>query len=179
MTLSNRTAAIALAATLTAPLAVAIPELGAAPQAQAATTIATTETSTTETSTTPSKRASRAAAREALSDRTMALAAKHKGVPYRRGGTTPRGFDCSGFTRFVYDKLHKRIPRTSQQQFNAARRVKHPRVGDLIFYHSSRSGSVYHVAIYAGHRKVWHSTRPGERVRKTGISARHWTAGRY
>jgi cell wall-associated NlpC family hydrolase len=108
----------------------------------------------------------------------MRVAAEYKGVPYRAGGTTRRGFDCSGFTRRVYADLHKQIPRTSQQQYNRADRVAHPRIGDLIFFHSS-GGSVYHVAIYAGHGQIWHSTRPGERVRKTRIYSSHWTAGRY
>jgi cell wall-associated NlpC family hydrolase len=100
-------------------------------------------------------------------------------VPYRSGGTTPRGFDCSGFTRYVFAKLHKQLPHSSQAQFNRADRVRHPRVGDLIFYHSGSGGAVYHVAIYAGHGQVWHATRPGERVRKTKIYSRHWTAGRF
>lgn len=172
MSLFNRAAGITLAATLTVPLAAALPVFVSPSQAEAATTVvAPTHV--------PSKRASRVAAREALSDRTMVIAAKYKGVPYRAGGTTPRGFDCSGFTRFVYAKIDKRLPRSSQQQFNAADRVNHPRVGDLIFYHSSRGGSVYHVAIYAGRGQVWHSTRPGERVRKTKIYTRNWTAGRF
>jgi peptidoglycan DL-endopeptidase CwlO len=120
-----------------------------------------------------------AAQRASFGERSMAVAARYEGVPYRAGGTTPRGFDCSGYTRFVYAKLDKRIPRSSQQQYRAAERVHRPRVGDLIFYHSGGRGSVYHVAIYAGRGKVWHSTRPGEDVRKTKIHSRTWTAGRY
>jgi cell wall-associated NlpC family hydrolase len=112
-------------------------------------------------------------------ERTMRIAAEYEGVPYRSGGTSPRGFDCSGFARFVYGKLHLHIPRSSQEQYDAAHRVRHPRVGDLIFYHYGRGGSVYHVGIYAGHGKVWHSPRPGERVRKERIWTRNWTAGRY
>jgi cell wall-associated NlpC family hydrolase len=108
------------------------------------------------------------------------VASRYQGVPYRYGGTTPRGFDCSGFTRFVFAQLHKRLPRTAQEQFDAAHRVQHPRVGDLLFYHSgSRRGHVYHVGIYAGHGKVWHAPRPGERVGKTRIYSGSWTAGRF
>lgn len=114
------------------------------------------------------------------SERTMKVAAKYEGVPYRRGGTTPHGFDCSGYTRHVFAKLGERLPRTSQQQYRQAKRVKHPRVGDLLFYHSgSRSGPVHHVAIYAGNDRVWHAPNPGTRVKKGKIYAKYVTAGRY
>ena len=111
--------------------------------------------------------------------RAVRVAAEYRGVPYRSGGTSPRGFDCSGFARFVYGKLDKHIPRSSQEQYDAAHRVGRPRVGDLIFYHSGRGGSVYHVGIYAGHHRVWHSPRPGETVRKERIWTSNWTAGRF
>jgi len=119
------------------------------------------------------------APRRSFGERVVRVAAEYKGVPYRYGGTSPRGFDCSGYARYVYGKLHKHIPRSSQEQYNAAHRVRHPHIGDLIFYHSGRSGSVYHVGIYAGHNQVWHSPRPGEQVRKERIWTQYWTAGRY
>lgn len=112
-------------------------------------------------------------------DRVISAASKFKGTPYRYGGTTPRGFDCSGYTRYVYGKLHKKLPRTSQQQFKRAHRVTHPQIGDLIFYHHGRGGPVYHVGIYAGPGRVWHAPHPGDRVRNGKIYASHWTAGRY
>jgi cell wall-associated NlpC family hydrolase len=116
----------------------------------------------------------------AFGDRVISLASTFKGTPYRYGGTTPRGFDCSGFTRYVYAKFHKKLPRTAQQQFNRAHKVKQPRVGDLLFYHSgSKRGPVYHVVIYAGDHRVWHAPNPGTPVKKGKIYSSHWTAGRY
>jgi cell wall-associated NlpC family hydrolase len=116
----------------------------------------------------------------AFGDRVVAVAAKFQGTPYRYGGTTPHGFDCSGFTRYVYAKFHKRLPRTAQQQFNRAQRVDQPRVGDLLFYHrGSKRGPVYHVVIYAGGGRVWHAPNPGTPVKKGKIYSSHWTAGRY
>ena len=116
----------------------------------------------------------------AFGDRVISVAAKFKGTPYRFGGTTPRGFDCSGFTRYVYAKFDKKLPRTAQQQFNRAHKVKQPRVGDLLFYHSgSKRGPVYHVVIYAGDHRVWHAPNPGTPVKKGKIYSSHWTAGRY
>ncbi|MBA3742816.1 C40 family peptidase [Sporichthya sp.] len=175
MSLPKRAAGITLAATLTLPVAASTLDLRGSSQAEATTTVAAVERAPA-----PSPRANRAAARAALSERTIKVASRYKGVPYRFGGTTPRGFDCSGYTRFVFAKLHKKLPRTSQQQFNAAHRVKHPRVGDLLFYHSgSRNGPVYHVVIYAGHSRVWHAPNPGTRVKRGKIYAQHWTAGRF
>ncbi len=178
MNLPKHAAVLTLAAAVTVPLGASVPSLrGTAPQAQAATT---TTVASAERASAPPARADRSRARAIFAERTIAVASRYKGVPYRTGGTTPNGFDCSGYTRFVFDKLNKRIPRTSQQQFHAAQRVKHPRVGDLLFYHSgSRKGPVYHVGIYAGGGKVWHAANPGTRVKKGKIYAKHWTAGRF
>ncbi|HUR74966.1 MAG TPA: C40 family peptidase [Sporichthya sp.] len=175
MSLFKRAAGITLGATLTASLAASALDLGDSSQARASTTVAAAERAPA-----PAYRASRAHARAVFGARTVEVASHYQGVPYRYGGTTPRGFDCSGFTRFVYGKLHKRLPRTAQEQFNHAHPVKHPRVGDLLFYHSgSRKGHVYHVVIYAGHDRVWHAPNPGTSVKKGKIYSRHWTAGRY
>lgn len=178
MRLSTTTAGFALAAALTAPL-------GAPSTATAAPGFGTPGTTTPVESPAehhakqPAKAGKQKHSRLSFGERTVRVAANYQGVPYRSGGSSPRGFDCSGFTRYVFAKLHKKLPRSSQQQYNAADRVRVPRVGDLIFYHSGRGGSVYHVAIYAGHGRVWHATRPGERVSKTKIYTRYWTAGRY
>jgi cell wall-associated NlpC family hydrolase len=169
---STRTAGIALAVALSAPLGASPANAAPVPNDSRHPTTAAAEHGVR-------KHHHQRPNRLTFGERTVRVAAEYKGVPYRRGGTSPRGFDCSGFTRFVYGKLHQHIPRSSQEQYNAAHFVRHPQIGDLIFYHSGRGGSVYHVAIYAGHGKVWHSPRPGERVRKERIWTRSWTAGRY
>jgi len=81
------------------------------------------------------------------------------GTPYVWGGTTPRGFDCSGFTSYVYKKAGmKTLPRTSGQQKAAVKRVSSPKVGDLIFFSANPGGSrVTHVGIYAGNNTVMHA----------------------
>jgi cell wall-associated NlpC family hydrolase len=105
-------------------------------------------------------------------DRVVHIAASKQGTPYRYGATGPRAFDCSGFTRWVYSKTGRHLPRTSSAQAAAARHVNRAdrRPGDLVFFRSG--GHVYHVAIYAGHNSVWHSPRPGERVHRERI----WTS---
>lgn len=87
--------------------------------------------------------------------RALSLAKTFCGrTPYVYGGTTPRGFDCSGLTQYVYRKQGIRIPRTAQAQRGAMRRISRAsaRPGDLVFFHSGRS--VYHVGIYAGNGKM-------------------------
>ncbi len=104
----------------------------------------------------------------------MAVAARYRGVPYRAGGTSPRtGFDCSGYTRYVFAQLGIAIPRVSRQQYASMIHISRAQAvpGDLVFFHSG-SGRVYHAAIYAGANSVWHSPFPGRRVTRERI----WTS---
>jgi cell wall-associated NlpC family hydrolase len=97
------------------------------------------------------------------------VADNYGGVPYVRGGTTPKGFDCSGYTKHVFAQLGVTLPRVSAQQYAWADRVSFDdrKVGDLMFW--SNGGGVHHVAIYAGDGKMWDSPRPGRRVGKSTI----------
>jgi len=85
-------------------------------------------------------------------------------TPYVVGGTTPDGFDCSGFTRYVYGKLGITLPRTSAEQFLGGESVpfEEARPGDLLFYDTMGTGHVSHVAIYLGGDLIVHAT--GEEV---------------
>ena len=93
----------------------------------------------------------------------------YSGVPYVRGGTTPKGFDCSGYTSYVFAKFGIDLPRTAAAQAKWADKVSASdrKVGDLMFWHGS--GGVYHVGIYAGDGKMWDSPYPGRRVGKKSI----------
>lgn len=116
-------------------------------------------------------RAQRIAQRKRFANRVIAKARSRAGSPYVYGATGPRAFDCSGLTQWVYGKVGKRLPRTSDAQAGAVRRVRKPRRGDLVFFHNG--GNVYHVGIYAGRNKIWHASRPGHPVAKDPI----WTSG--
>ena len=104
-------------------------------------------------------------------NRVVRIAASKRGAPYQWGAAGPRRFDCSGLTQWVFGRIGKRLPRTAASQARATRRISagQRRRGDLVFFHSG--GRVYHVGIYAGRNKVWHSPRPGRRVSKERI----WT----
>ncbi|WP_432944591.1 C40 family peptidase [Kribbella sp. CA-253562] len=106
-------------------------------------------------------------------------AAKLKGTPYRYGGTTPKGFDCSGYTGYVYKKAGKKLPRTSRQQYSATKHLsrKAAKPGDLVFFKSG-GGSVYHVGIYAGGNMLWHASKPGRPVAKAKIWSSNVAFGR-
>ncbi|WP_112241249.1 C40 family peptidase [Kribbella monticola] len=111
--------------------------------------------------------------------RVLREAAKLKGTPYRYGGTTTRGLDCSGYTGLVYKRAGKKLPRTSRQQYSATRHLsrKAAKPGDLVFFKSG-GGSVYHVGIYAGGNMLWHASKPGRPVAKAKIWSSNVAFGR-
>lgn len=121
---------------------------------------------------------SRSARFAARARKVMRVGRSLKGTPYRYGGSTPRGFDCSGFTMYVYRKAGVRLTHSATAQMHKARRIKKQNVrrGDLVFF---RSGSrAYHVGIYAGKGRVMHSPRPGKTVRVDKIWTSRVTYGR-
>lgn len=101
----------------------------------------------------------------------------YAGVRYVSGGTTPNGFDCSGYTKYVFGQLGIELPRVASSQYNWATKVpaSQARVGDLVFFHSG--GGVYHVGIYAGDGTVWHAPYPGKSVEKKRIWTKNVTYG--
>ncbi|MDQ1012253.1 cell wall-associated NlpC family hydrolase [Streptomyces sp. V4I23] len=105
--------------------------------------------------------------------KALKVAASKKGSPYRFGAVGPHRFDCSGLTQYSYKKAGKKLPRTAQQQYNRTRHVSasQRKRGDLVFFHSG--GYVYHVGIYAGRGRIWHSPKTGDVVRLAKI----WTRG--
>jgi cell wall-associated NlpC family hydrolase len=88
--------------------------------------------------------------------------------PYRWGGASPSGFDCSGFAMYVYRRAGMRsLPHNAQAQRDSSRmrRISRgaARPGDLVFYLSG--GYAYHVAVYAGRGKQYAATEPGQKIR--------------
>lgn len=101
--------------------------------------------------------------------KVLSVAKSKKGKPYRWGASGPKAFDCSGYTRWVYKKVGVKLPHSSKAQVAKTKRIKKPRKGDLVFFHSG--GRVYHVGIYAGKGKIWHAPNSGGKVRLQKI----WT----
>lgn len=101
------------------------------------------------------------------------------GVRYRRGGTNAEeGFDCSGFTRYVFEhSLGLILPRRADEQAAAPGLVKIKRddlqPGDLVFFNTLRR-TFSHVGIYIGEDKFIHAPRSGSNVRVEDMSTKYW-----
>ena len=110
-----------------------------------------------------------------LSQNSVCSTAKLQlGKPYAWGGDTPLdGFDCSGFSQYVYGKEGVRIPRTALEQYASLTPVKHLQDGDLVFF-KTFGHRVSHVGIYLGHGYFIHSPKTGERIRIDNIDEPYW-----
>jgi cell wall-associated NlpC family hydrolase len=105
----------------------------------------------------------------------VAEAKKYLGLPYIYGGSTPAGFDCSGYTQYVYKNgAGISIPRVSRDQANYGISVPYGqiRVGDLVAFNSP----VDHVGIYIGNGKFIHSPKTGDVVKITDLKYMNLTA---
>ncbi len=101
------------------------------------------------------------------------------GVPYKRGGNdSDSGFDCSGFTRYLYEHgLGLLLPRKVDEQANASglAQVKRSELqpGDLVFFNTLKR-TFSHVGIYVGDDKFIHAPKPGGEVRVESMSVSYW-----
>ena len=117
--------------------------------------------------------------RDVASDMVM-TAMNFLGVPYRRGGNTAdQGFDCSGFTRYVFENsLGLVLPRRADQQAQNAGLLNIHRdelkPGDLVFFNTMRR-AFSHVGIYVGEGKFIHAPRTGGEVRIEDMRQAYWS----
>lgn len=100
-----------------------------------------------------------------LRQQVISYAATFLGTPYVYGGSSPSGFDCSGFTSYVYKNTVRSIPRTATAQRNATTNVAMDELlpGDLVFFGSD--GRITHVGIYVGGGDFIHSPRTGYSIK--------------
>jgi len=97
----------------------------------------------------------------------LAIAASLKGIYYVYGGTTLAGFDCSGYTQYVFNRVGISLPRTAEEQRQFATPVSTPNVGDLVFF----GAPAHHVGIYAGNGMMWDSPQTGSAIALRSIYA--------
>ncbi|MGI2327681.1 NlpC/P60 family protein [Planococcus sp. YIM B11945] len=93
-----------------------------------------------------------------------------QGIPYVFGGTTTKGFDCSGFTQYVFKQAGKNISRTTLTQFAETKQVTTPEPGDLIFFAGTYRAGISHVGIYIGNGQFVHSGGAKSEVRSVNDS---------
>jgi cell wall-associated NlpC family hydrolase len=83
------------------------------------------------------------------------------GVPYRWGGTTREGMDCSGFVGTIYrDALDLKLPRSAKMMYRQGKYVQKEKLefGDLVFFKNIESSGVSHVGIYVGNNEFAHAS---------------------
>ncbi|WP_236915320.1 C40 family peptidase [Clostridium sp. Cult2] len=104
-------------------------------------------------------------------------AKKYIGTPYRYGGTSSKGFDCSGFTQFVFKQNGITIPRTSIDQAGAGEKIskENLRIGDLVIFHGTYRKGPSHAGIYIGDGNFIHSSS----TRSRGVIISNLSSGYY
>jgi cell wall-associated NlpC family hydrolase len=108
--------------------------------------------------------------------RAARQALEMRGKPYRPGGTSPRGFDCSGLVQYSYAHADMRLPRTTEGQWASSRAVprKEIRPGDLLFFNQEGKRNS-HVAIYVGNNRFVHAPSSGKYVSTASLTDRYWS----
>jgi uncharacterized protein YraI len=95
---------------------------------------------------------------------------------YRYGGTSPSGFDCSGFTQYVYAKFGYQIPHSSTEQLKMGIPVSRDNLfpSDLLFFNNKKSKQVNHVGIYIGNNKFIHAASSFGAVRISNLNEQYY-----
>lgn len=114
-----------------------------------------------------------------LTDRVMLLANKMLNIPYRFGGTTFMGIDCSAFVRTVFSFLNLALPRTAREQFNVGEKIGKDdlQAGDLVFF-KTYAKFPSHVGIYIGDNMFIHASSVAKKITIDNIT-RHYYTKRY
>ncbi|HEX6292008.1 MAG TPA: C40 family peptidase, partial [Herpetosiphonaceae bacterium] len=108
------------------------------------------------------------------------MALQHVGARYRYGGASPRGFDCSGLTMYVYAQLGVDLPHRARAQFSARfgqpiESIAELAPGDLVFFErTTRARGITHVALYVGDGMMVSANSPRTGVQHVNIYGSYW-----
>jgi len=105
----------------------------------------------------------------------VATALSFRGTPYRNGGSDPTGFDCSGFTQWVFAQHGIALPREVEQQFKIGEKIKQDdlKPGDLVFFQTESRGAS-HVGIFVADDQFVHAPSSRGVVRVEYITSAYW-----
>jgi len=119
--------------------------------------------------------ASRADSVPGAAERAAGVALKMVGKPYRYGGSSPAGFDCSGLVHFSFRQAGVSLPRSTGAQLVTGVRVRLSGVrrGDLLFF-DEEGKKKSHVGIYLGDGRFVHAPSSGKHVRTDSLDAPYW-----
>ena len=108
-------------------------------------------------------------------DAAAALAAKMVGKPYKYGGASPAGFDCSGLVSYSFKQAGVALPHNTAQQRTTSRLIKVAELqrGDLLFFDQEGKKNS-HVGIYLGNGRFVHAPSSGKTVRSDALSNPYW-----
>ncbi len=106
-----------------------------------------------------------------VGEKAAIVAVRQIGVPYRYGGASRDGFDCSGLIQYAYRHAGKRVPRTTATQWKHLRPVKGNdlRTGDVLFFRIK--GKMSHVGMYLGDGRFVHAPSTGREVTVTALDS--------
>lgn len=108
----------------------------------------------------------------AIDSKAVSVALSLKGTPYVFGGTTTRGFDCSGFTQYAFKQAGKNISRTTLTQYAETKAVSNPQPGDLVFFANTYRSGISHVGIYIGNNQFVHAG--GSKAAVVSLNDSYW-----
>ena len=108
---------------------------------------------------------------QSVGERAAAVALEQIGVPYRYGGATTNGFDCSGLVQFSYRQAGKHVSRTTGQLWSTTKSIDRDDIqaGDLLFF--SIEGKMSHVGMYVGKQQFVHAPSSGRTVTVANLNS--------
>lgn len=106
------------------------------------------------------------------STQLITTAKKYLGTPYTWGGTSPSGFDCSGYIQYVLQQLNVQIPRTVSDIWNMSKTVSKLSIGDFVFFETYKKGPS-HLGIYLGNRQFIHASE-SKGVAISSLDLEYW-----
>ncbi len=110
-----------------------------------------------------------------VGDRAASIALDQLGTPYRYGGSSPAGFDCSGLVQYSYARAGKSLPRTTGALWNTAAPIESQRMlpGDLLFFRIA--GKMSHVGLYLGDGRFIHAPSSGRFVSVESLDSDYYS----